>query len=207
MLITITVVGAILVSSLMKDTLLIRADEDSTFNVFAHSIKLTGYDTRDSEDLSGINNLDNQFNLALCTVSCKLNDNVIPSNNGTEFLVLNLRNKNVNSININNIQINEIVHTWDFKTGGEILDASNNDPDGGSYPFDGKYSIIPTSNNLPILQREQPKVAGDEEVRLVIKLSDILSQDVNLGKSMRVKINIGTSQTPGFIIQSGDIRG
>jgi len=205
LILVITVAGAVFISNALQDGLFSLDQNPSGPGAYANSIWLTGYDTRDSSDLSGVVGLTNDFDQQLCTTSCNGVDNERPSVGGTEFLVLHIRNTNINSVFLHNVMIRNEGHTWDTATANIDLDLSTG-PTSGQYPQDGQFSIIPLSNNLPIKQKGTNELRGDEEVRLVVKLSDQLTQDIVMWDSLRILVNFGGSQPAEFIILSGDAK-
>ncbi len=205
LILVITVAGAVFISNALQDGLFALDQNPSGPGAYANSIWLTGYDTRDSSDLSGVVGLTNDFDQQLCTTSCNGVDNERPSVGGTEFLVLHIRNTNINSVFLHNVMIRNEGHTWDTATANIDLDLSTG-PTSGQYPQDGQFSIIPLSNNLPIKQKGTNELRGDEEVRLVVKLSDQLTQDIVMWDSLRILVNFGGSQPAEFIILSGDAK-
>jgi len=124
LLILLTVVGGILIWNFVLGSNLTQISENISSNEAARSIKLTGYDARDSSDLSGILTLDNILNQQLCTNSCIGNPNKIPANSGTEFIVLKIRNDGSVSTYLDTILVNNIIHKWDSSTANVDLDWS-----------------------------------------------------------------------------------
>jgi len=114
-LLMVTVTGSISISYFMNDALVVgNAETISTIDSSVKSIQLISYDTRDSTRLLQISNLDNKFNQQLCGFSCKDNSYKIPANDGTEFIILQIENSNIDSIFLDNIKINEVSHDWDI---------------------------------------------------------------------------------------------
>jgi len=170
----------------------------------AYSIKMMGYDTRDASDLLEISSLDNKFDKKLCTVSCQSFADNIPAslNPGTEFIVLQIKNVSPNSVYIKSIQVNGIMHLWDEQTGGKSFDASANDLS-GKYPLNSKFSILPMSS---LVQKSDNKLLEDEEIRLVVKLSQSISTDISLSKPIQVLVNFGSTRATELVIVSGDTK-
>ena len=209
LILAITVAGAVLLSNLMSKEFF-AVDQHPVTESRIDSIRLTSYDTRDSVELTNVPNLNNTFNQMLCTkgdsAGCTIgNVDNIPKNGGTEFIVLQIRNMNLNSVFIHNILINNVGHTWDNLAVGNLV-LTNNLGSGGNYPRAGTFSIIPVENDAPIKQLASNEIPGDGEVRLVIKLSDDIPQDIGMWSSMRVLVNFGGSQPAEFIILSGDAK-
>ena len=209
LILAITVAGAVLLSNLMSKEFF-ALDQHPVAEARIDSIRLTSYDTRDSVELTNVPNLNNTFNQMLCTkgdsAGCTIgNVDNLPKNGGTEFIVLQIRNMNINSVFIHNILINNVGHTWDDLAVGNIV-LTNDLGSGGNYPRAGTFSIIPVENDAPIKQLATNEIPGDGEVRLVIKLSDEIPQDIGMWSSLRVLVNFGGSQPAEFIILSGDAK-
>ncbi len=205
LMVVITVAGGIVVLNFVQTTDIIQSTETISSEEAAISIKITGYDTRDSGDLSGILTMDNLLDQKLCTTSCSVDPDKIPANFGTEFIVLNIRNDGAGSAYLGSIFVNNIIHTWDSATGagsGVDLDASSN-PAGGSSPRDGQYSIIPTSNTLPITQEINTELKAGNDRRIVIKLSASIASDIDLSSAIRIIIDAGRADPFNFVISSG----
>src|SRR3972149_6673038 len=101
--------------------------------------------------------------------------------------------------------INNVGHTWDEFAVGDLV-LTNNIGSGGNYPRAGTFSIIPVENDAPIKQLATNEIPGDGEVRLVIKLSGNIPQNIGMWSSLRVLVNFGGSQPAEFIILSGDAK-
>ena len=210
LVLAITIVGAMSISNLMGNSLLTTVNQVPKDIIVANSVLLVGYDTRDSEDLSDIGHLENKFDNMLCTVSCAgASSTAIPKNGGTDYIVLQLWNKNAVDIPIRNIQVNGVIHTWDLQTRNQLFDGKGSYP---SYPAAGMFSIIHHSNVGTLTQFGSQTVAGDQEVRLVIKLSplvkgDLVSEDIGLGEPLQILVKIGDIMNPAeFVILSGDTK-
>ena len=209
LILAITVAGAVFLSNFMS-TKFLALDQHPVAEARLDSIRLTSYDTRDSVELTNVPNLNNTFNQMLCTngdsAQCTIvNADNLPKNGGTEFIVLQIRNMNMDPVFIHNILINNVGHTWDNLAVGNLV-LTNNLGSGGNYPRAGTFSIIPVENNLPITQLATNEIPGDGEVRLVIKLSDQIPQDIGMWSSLRVLVNFGGSQPAEFTILSGDAK-
>jgi len=212
LVLAITIVGAMSISNLLSTSVLTTVNQAPKDIVMANSVLLVGYDTHDNEKLSNIGDFDNKSDGKLCTVSCAgASPTALPENNprGTEFIVLQLWNKNAVDIPISNVQVNGIIHTWDIQTRNQLLKGEGPYP---GYPTAGKFSIIHHSNVGTLTQFGNQIVAGDQEVRLVIKLSalvkgDLVSEDIGLGEPLQILIKIGDAMNPAeFVILSGDIK-
>ncbi len=202
LMIAITVAGGIVILNFVQDSNITQISENISSKESTISIKMTGYDSRDSSDLSGILSLDNTFDQKLCTTLCSANPNQIPANSGTEFIVLKIRNDGTGSAYLGNIFVNNIIHTWDSATAGVAFDASSN-PSAGESPRDGQYSIIPTSNDLPITQQSNIELKSGTDRRIVIKLSPSITPDIALNDAIRIIIDAGRTDPFNFVISTG----
>jgi len=202
LMIAITVVGGIVILSFVQDSNITQTSENISSKEAAISVKITGYDSRDSSDLSGISSMDNNLDQKLCTNSCSGNPNQIPSNSGTEFIVLKIRNDGTGSAYLGNIFVNNIIHAWDSATAGVAFDASS-DPSAGKSPRDGQYSIIPTSNGLPITQESNTELKAGTDRRIVVKLSASINPDIQLNSAIRIIIDAGSTAPFNFVISTG----
>ena len=220
LLLAITVAGAVVVSSFVSDGFFSGLDQNpSSVESRADSIQLTGYDTRDSDTLINVVNLDNNFvnepklcakgnDILECT-NALLDINNIPrdlANPGTDFIALQLRNMSPDSVFLQNIQVNNILHAWDIGTADNQLDASSSLNAGTGYPRAGFFSIIksPDRPNNEI-QFPSQEVRGNEEVRVIIKLSENLS-NIEMWDSMQIVVNFGGNVPADFIVISGDAK-
>jgi len=195
----------------MESFTLPSSSRGSAIDVHPESVRLIGYDTRDSTNLSGVTSLNNQFvpsNPLLLTVGATV-PNVKPSLGGTEFIVLHLRNLSTNSIFLQNVLINNVKHSWDTDTKTKDLVPTHlGPPDDGQFPLDGKFSIIPIYNGAgpPITQLGTNEMVGDEEVRVIVKLSGNITQDIEMWDALRIQVNYGGAQPAEYIILSGDAK-
>jgi FlaG/FlaF family flagellin (archaellin) len=214
LILVVTVLGAVLVANFVRDGFFSANQNPSTIEHRANSLQLTGYDTRDSDSLTDVFSLDNYFNEMLCTqgnsAQCTvtpLTANNIPSASGTEFIVLKVRNMNVNSVYLHNILINNVGHTWDSGTANNDFDASIAGVAGTTYPTAGEFSIIPVAEKTnPTRQASTNEVLGDEEVRVIVKLSNSITQDIEMWDSLLILVNFGGSQPAEYIVLSGDAK-
>jgi len=206
LIIAVTVVGAVLISNVMQNMALPISSGADTSSVRPESLQLIGYDTRDSTDLSDVTGLDNVFNQLLNTTTPIVDK--IPSEGGTEFIVLHLRNTSINSVFLQNVFINNQDHTWDTIAAGDDLIPTHDTPTTGQFPADGKFSILPITNGTanPIKQMATNEVVGDQEVRVLVKLSGNIPQDIGMWESMRIHVNYGGTQPAEFIVLSGDAK-
>ncbi len=212
LVLAITIVGALSISNLMSTSALTTVNQAPKDIIMANSMLLVGYDTRDGLTLSNITTppLNNQPNdNMLCTVSCAgALSTALPSAGGTDFIVLQLWNKNTVEVPIHNIQVNGVMHTWDLQARNQNLDGTGVHP---AFPEEGKFSIIHHSNSGLLIQNGTETIVGDKEKRIVIKLSsdvigDLPSQDIGLGEPLQILIKIGDRLPAEFIILSGDTK-
>jgi len=219
LLLVITVVGAVMISNLLQDGFFQVNQNGSSMGVSSDSLQLTGFDTRDSEKLINVFSLNNDFTESSSGMLCAQGNDIIncpipvpnniptdPANPGTEFIALQLRNMNPNSVFLINIQVNNELHEWDDGTAGTQFDATLNIDAGTKYPKAGYFSIIPSPERPNSeIQFASQEVQGNEEVRVIIKLSEDLS-DIEMWDSMIIVVNFGGSQPAEFILLSGDAK-
>lgn len=220
LLVVVVVIGGVMATVFFQSTTSALTESVDTALDFAGSADIIGYDTRDGSDLSGITTLDNKIsngsvNQKLCTISCGSNTNAIPSillaTSGTEFIVLKVKNDSTGTTTLGNIIINDVDHEWDSDTAGVTFTAVASIPPigsalEGSYPRDGKYSVIPLDNTLPIEQRSSTQLEFGEEVRVVIKLSGSITSDISISQPMRIRIDAGGDSDSKFTILSGSLQ-
>ena len=192
LLLAITVVGGIIVWTMVSDTDIMTTgiiiDSPEAFNV-----KIIGFDTRDGLKLSGITGLDNTFDKTLTS--------------GSEYIVLTIRNPNSQSVQIHNVMVDLATYTWDETTAGAALSSG---------PVAGKFSIIPKSgDDLTIVQQSTTTINEGSDVRLVIKLSaDIKLYEITdpeplvadkklFQRPIPIEINTGIFDTKTFVIPGG----
>ena len=189
LLLSVTMVLAVMLSAFLQGSGF--ASIGSSFNTAAlesqipPSLKLTGYDTRDENDLYGITFLDNTKDGKLCTINCPTT---------TEFIVLKIKNDGSGSYTVNDLLINGIDHLWDGGANGVSLS--------GNLPTSGKFSIIKADDT----KRSNILASGDE-VRIVIRLSkDLMMSNSDVGYYLPLKIVfLGSINAPTFVIFSGDV--
>ena len=58
----------------------------------------------------------------------------------------------------------------------------------------------------PLTQIATNEIVGDGEVRVIIKLSDNIPQDIEMWDSLRILVNYGGAQPAEFIVLSGDAK-
>jgi hypothetical protein len=206
LLMGITVTGASTLTYFVNDSFVSgNLATAASLDTATKSIPLLAFDTRDSTTLLQLSNLDNKFgDQKLCAVSCtsvSLSDK-IPSNGGSEFLVIQIKNNGINSIFLENIQLNNVMHTWDSQTSGVTLNTVQNLSMGGNYPHDGKFSILPTSSTV---QSANNEIQSGKTVNLLIKLGPN-DQDILLNKAIRIFLNVGGMHPVEFLIESGNAR-
>lgn len=205
LLMGLTVTGATTLTYFVNDSFISgNLATASSLDTATKSIKLLGFDTRDSVTLLQISNLDNEFNGQLCGVSCTgvgFSDK-IPSNGGSEFIIIKIKNNSINSVFLENIQLNNVMHIWDPQTSGTTLNTVQDLSSGGNYPHDGTFSILPPSS---IIQSTDNEIQSGKTVNLLIKLGSD-DKDILLSKGIRVFLNIGSINLVEFLIESGNAR-
>ena len=219
LLLVITVVGAVMISNLLQDGFFQVNQNGSSIGLSSDSLQLTGFDTRDSEKLINVFSLNNDFTESSSGMLCAQGNDIIncpipvpnniptdPANPGTEFIALQLRNMNPNSVFLINIQVNNELHAWEEGTASTLFDATPIGVAGDTYPRAGFFSIIPSPDRPNSeIQFASQEVQGNEEVRVIIKLSEDLS-DIEMWDSMLIVVNFGGSQPAEFILLSGDAK-
>ena len=176
LLLGITVAGAVLVSTFFQGSNLLRFDSSNS-GTQTSGLKLTGYDTRDTTDLSGISSVDNTLGGGLTS---------------GEFIVLNVDNKGITKVGLQAVQINGIDHSWDLTTTGAL--------NPGTIP-DGEFSIISASGTTRIPNG----IERNEEVRLVIKLDPDINPGIVINDPIRIKFFTDLIDDYEIIIKSGGI--
>ena len=126
---------------------------------------------------------------------------------GTEFLVLQIKNRGIDPVFVEDISLNGVRHDWDPLTAGVTLNAGAT-AGGGVYPTDGTFSLAevpddPTTD--PSIQKNNSGIDEGQIVNIFIKLGPD-DTDIDLNKSIRVLLNIGAAQPVEFIIESGGAR-
>ena len=202
LLVAITVVGAVILTTFLDESFisggLTAAGSDST----TKTIKLIKYDSRDGSNLMGYN-LNNTIptDQSLCRNSCATDFDESPLTNGTEFIVIQVRNQSVNPIFLHNIWLSNATHSWDSNTASVDLDMSAPTSFGGEYPNDGTFSIL-SEDISDLMQRNDNEIESGQTVNLLIKL-DNTNPDIQLSKTIRAQFNIGANQLAEFLIESG----
>jgi len=217
LLVVITVAGAILVASFLGESFIsssmaLVSGSDTT----TKSIQLIAFDTRDGSDLFGYPTLDNIVDPVatpllldgfLCRdgvdSGCAPLANKSPAAFGTQYVVIQIQNRDINPIWLDNVILDNVSHTWDITTQGVQLNGSvNPDAGTGDVPHDGMFSILPADDVLPAFQNMNNQITEGQTVNLVIKL-DMDNPDIPLSKTIRVQLNIGANTLQEFLIESG----
>jgi hypothetical protein len=213
MLMGVTITGASTLTYFVNDGF-VSGNLESVRNLDPsyQNISLLAYDTRDSYSLLSLANVDNEnlINKFLCgghavTGTCGGSPNAIPDSGGTEFIVLQIHNYDIDSIFLEDIAINNVIHSWDPSTSNVPLDAEfdcvscPNRP----YPADGMFSIFPVGNNPT--QNESIQIQSGQTVNLLIKLGSDDS-DIQLNRGIHVRLDTGKIHTVDFFIETGDAR-
>ena len=211
LLLVVTVAGAVVLSNFISDGFFGVDQNRSTVEASSDSIHLTGFDTRDSSELINIASLNNKFDKFLCAKGNNPNCTIvtpddIPSDDGTEFIAIQIRNMNSETVTLQNIQVNNELHRWDAGTAGILFDASLSADAGTRYPRAGFFSILPSSDRVePDEQFSNQEILSGEEVRVIIKLSEDLS-DIKMWDSVQIVVNFGGAYPADFIVSSGDAK-
>lgn len=211
LLMGVTVTGASTLTYFMNDAFVTGTlGTATTLDASSLNVLLLAYDTRDASSLMSLNSIDNENidNKFLCGVTCSVPPNLIPRHNpggngGTEFIVFQIQNNDLNPFYLQHVIINDVVHSWDPLTGTDItLDASASDPLSGKYPSDGMFSIIPSGT---LLQKSSTQIQNGEIVNILVKLGPDDS-DIDLKSGIQVKLNVGKIHLIEFVLESGDAR-
>jgi|APSaa5957512535_1039671.scaffolds.fasta_scaffold03715_10 hypothetical protein len=208
MLMGVTVSGATTLTYFMNDAFTNGSiGTATTLDSSSLNILLLAYDARDSSMLLTLPNVDNQYNGFLCGsgvgTSCSGVVNNIPANGGTEFIVFQIQNNNLESTFLKDLSLNGVRYFWDSATSSVQLDTTSALA-GGKYPSDGMFSILPTGNT-PIFQNENIEIQSGETVNVLVKLSSA-ELDIELNRGIRVLLNTGNIHSTEFILESGDAR-
>jgi len=209
LLVVITVAGAFLVASFLGESFVtsgmsIVTSTDTT----TKSIQLRAFDTRDGIDLFGYLGLDNSAvsDGYLCREGtdsgCLPIADKSPANFGTEYVVIQIQNRDINPVWLTHVYLDNVGHTWDSTTAGVDLDGSL-DPNlpTSTVPHDGTFSILP-ADITDLTQQIDNQITEGQTVNLVVKL-DIINEDIPLSKTIRVQLNIGSNTLQEFLIESG----
>ena len=226
LLLGITVAGAAMAGIYIQDS------DISDISSFAPSIgaigsstsaiKLINYDTRDTpgEDLARIPGLQN-FNpdplvitSFLCTSTCAGNEDKLPTDGGTEFIVLTVKNIGLTSVTLRGIIINEESFFWDPVVPGTCLDLSKDLSLGGKYPVGGEFAIVreepPPQSCGPDLwvQLSSNVLLPGAEATLVVKLSSTLGapNDLALNTPLRIRMDTEKLDLETFLVIVGSIK-
>jgi len=207
LLVVITVAGAFLVASFLGESFVASSMSLVTStDTTAKSIQLRAFDTRDGIDLFGYTDLNNFYDGYLCRdgtgsgCSPTVPDKT-PSAFGTEYVVIQIQNRDINPVWLTEVYLDGVGHTWDATTAGATLDGSADPSSAPSpVPHDGSFSILPADGTL--IQNVDNQITEGQTVNLVVKL-DIINDDIPLSKTIRVQLNIGANTLQEFLIESG----
>ena len=207
LLVAITVVGAVILTTFLDEAFVSGSLAVSSGDNSLKTIKLIAYDTRDGSGLFEYAGLDNedptdQYLRRACddiTPACVTVANTKPSGVGTEFLVIQIENRSLNSIWLKNVYLDNVDHVWDDST-DPTFDPTVATSGGGAYPEDGMFSILPADGTF--IQNRDNQITGGQTVNVLIKL-DSVNPDIPLSKTIRVQLNIGTNTLQEFWIESG----
>jgi len=207
LLVAITVVGAVILTTFLDEAFVSGSLAVTSSDNSLKTIKLIAYDTRDGSGLFEYAGLDNedptdQYLRRDCvdiTPACVTIGNTKPSGGGTEFLVIQIENRSLNSIWLKNVYLDNVGHVWDVSI-DPTFDPTVATSGGGAYPEDGMFSILPTDGTF--IQNQDNQIKGGQTVNVLIKL-DSVNPDIPLSKTIRVQLNIGTNTLQEFWIESG----
>jgi hypothetical protein len=210
LLMGVTVTGASTLTYFMNDAFVTGTlGTATTLDASSLNVLLLAYDTRDASSLMSLDTIDNEniVNKFLCGVTCSVPPNLIPrdpgGNGGTEFIVFQIQNNDLNPFYLQDVIINDVIHSWDPLTGADVtLDASASNPLSGKYPSDGTFSIIPSGT---LLQKSSTQIQNGEIVNILVKLGPDDS-DIDLKRGILVKLNVGKMHLIEFVLESGDAR-
>jgi len=186
LLLAITVLGGLLVFSLVTSNESIAGLEGNIEQAGKRgtAVKLIGFDTRDGNDLSSLSELDN--------------DGVAPLRltKNTDFIVVKIRNTSVGTLTIHGVSVNEVSHTWDLESIGKTLGTDLGD----TLPIAGEFSMI---SDFADVQFSTPELLAGQDARLIIKLSNSLTADIQLTEGIRIDIQASDFDPVRFIIPAG----
>ena len=208
LLVAITVAGAVILTSFIDESfvsgsLAVTSGTDTTIK----TIRLLAYDTRNGDELMGsvdysLNNRQTVVADQLCRIGCALDPNTIPTDGGSNFMIIQIENRGINPIFVKNVILDGVDHTWDSTTANTPLNFVAGPPS-GDYPLDGQFSVLP-SDTTETTQGTR-EIAGGQAVNLLVKL-DTTNPDIQLSKTVRAQVNIGENTLADFLIETGDAR-
>ena len=204
MLMGVTVTGATTLTYFMNDAFISgNLGSASTLDSSSLNMLLLAYDTRDSSTLLTLPNVDNQYNSLLCGSSCSGVTNDIPVNGGTEFIVFQIQNNDLDSTFLKDITLNGVVYYWDPSTSGIQLDTTSALVS-GEYPSDGMFSIL-SVGNTPIIQNANIEIQSGQTANILVKLSSS-DPDIQLNTGIRLLLDVASIHPIEFVLVSGDAR-
>lgn len=182
MLLSITVIGGVMIFTVFQGAEITEnagslsgASREET----NPSIKIVGHDTRDGTKLMNITNLDNNDDGNL--------------DKGSDMIALQIRNTGTQEFTVERVSINEIVHTWDSSGSGAI---------GNSQPSAGTFKIIERDSQQI---RSSPTLFPGSEFRLILKLSNDFTSDIELNQELRVVVFPSQGKEIFQVIPSGSV--
>ena len=207
LLVVITVVGAVILTTFLDETFVAGSSSIAGSETSVRSLQLLKYDTRDSDNLMLIPTADNKFGDGLLLGAGAASADSVPKDDGTEFLVIQIKNRSINPTFIEDIRINGVVHDWDPLTSGIDFSAT---PAAvvGEYPSDGTFSIALVPEDPvtdPSIQKSSAVIEEGQIVNIFIKLGPD-DTDIDLNRSIRLLLNIGAASPVEFIIVTGGAR-
>ena len=161
----------------------------------AESMQLIGYDARDVANLAG-------FTAAgPGTATAPGIDNGQAGSNsklaaGSEYLVLKLRNTGTSEMLINKVVIMGVDNTWDSDAPNATVNNEANEPAAGTFE-------VFTKTSGDVAPKSTPSIAAGEDLRIAVKLSASLPDDIGVGRNLQMKIKTEQGATFNFFLVTG----
>jgi hypothetical protein len=147
------------------------------------SLRLIGYDARDTADLTGITGpaIDNTSNRKL---------------QAGEYIVLILRNTGVEDMMLTKAIVMNKEHVWDSDVEGPT-----------DSPQTDTFEMYSGTNGNPSASKATAVIAPGEDARMVIKLHTGLPSDIDVGRNLQVRVKSGVGSIFNFPIVMGEMSG
>lgn len=205
MLVAITVMGAMMLMFFMDDAFVSGSLDYASISDSSNNIELISYDARDGPSLmlTSINNShdnlctidDETFEYCLCGNSCsEKHPNKIPTNGGSEFIIMQIQNAGIKTAFLENVKINNVNHIWDSNTADELMDTT---------PKDGMFSIFPIGSGMN--QNKDIQIQSGQLVNVIVKLGSG-DQDIFIGEIIHVSLDTGNTDIVEFVLESGSVQ-
>jgi flagellin-like protein len=168
----------------------------------AESIQLVGYDARDIVGTATASTSFAGFTTAgpgTATAPGIANGQTGSNNKlaaGSEYVVLKLRNTGTSEILINKVTIMGVDSTWDSDAPNATLNHEDNEPAAGTFEV---YTKLSTD----IAPKSTPSIAPGEDLRIAVKLSASLPDDIGVGRNLQMKIKTEQGATFNFFLVTG----